>query len=347
MITFPNYLGIVANYKSAWVTVRDMNIVQAAPGIAFHRHSHDMTVSNVDVSFNYPAGIVTQATRATFTEVSGFRNTMQLAKVDYGGVGNTFTHVSARQNPAQGIKVTGNATSGTIIRDSSFTEGDRVPAWAATYSGQVQGIDIEQGAHGTTVLRNRITGMARGLMLYQVDASGRALSGTLVKYNYFADNLHAVVLWDGRVGADGSGSSMFKRNIYVHNGNALFALAGTTNKVFRRETVWRSYSADGTGRAAFLVQGSGTRIVIRDSIVAKSPTYAIRSTSGALVMVKYTDVYGYARAAAYGNVRWLAGIRHRNPRFLSATNGSANFMVLPSGSILRHASSTGGRIGAR
>ena len=346
-IVIPNYNGIIINSFSSWVTIRNLDVIHAAPGIALHLGSHDIVLDHVVTNFNYPAGIVSQALRASFNYVSGRRNTMQAIKLDNGAVDNVVDHLSARQNPAQGLKVTGANTSGTIVRYSDFSEGEAVPTWVATYSGEVQGLDLEQGAHNTTVIGNTFSGMARGLMLYQVDPSGTALADTVVRSNYFVDNLHAVVLWDGRGGADGSGTATFDHNVYYHNGNAVFAPVTTTNKLFHHETVYWTYSASGTGRAALLIQGGGTRVVLRDSIIDKSPTYALMATDGATLTVSYSDVHGYSKAASYGTVVLGGGIQGVDPGFVSTTPNTSGFLELAPTSALAAASSTGGSIGAK
>lgn len=346
-IVIPNYYGLTVNYLSSWVTIRDLQIMHAAPGIALHNGAHDITVSNVDLSYNYPAGIVSQAVDATLTYVTGRRNTMQLIKLQDGAIRTLIDHATARQHPAQGIKITGNTVAYTQIRSSKFIEGEAVPTWVATYSGEVQGIDIEEGAHDTTVAYNTITGMARGLMLYQLDSAGGPLNNTVVYGNFFSNNLHAVVLWDSRSGGDGSGNATFHHNTYYKNGNAIFAPVTTMNKAFHHETIYLTYEAAGTARAAVLLHGIGTKVTITDSIIAKSPVYAIYAIDGATASVSNTDVWGYATSAVYGSATWGGGNRNVDPAFLSTVVGTSSFLVLPSASPLRTASSTNWIIGSK
>ena len=346
-IAIPHYKGIVIGNDSSYVTVRDLRIVHAAGGLSFYTRSHHATVTDVELSYNYVLGIYSQGFYHTFTRVTGRRNSLQLVKLANGAHHNVLTSIDARQHPGQGIKITDPTTAYNEVRYSTFAEGERVPAWVS-YSSETQGIDIEQGSHHNLIASNTFRDMGRGLLLYQLDASGKALSGNRVERNLFASNNRAVYLWDGQAGGDGSGAVTFYRNTYVGNRNAIYSQTKTTNKTFKNETIYDSIGGPGTGyNSAIFIQGTGTRITLSNVVISRTAGYAVYAATGAAVSTTYTDVYGTGLGRSRGSVTWGAGSTTANPRFVSTSSTSTSFLFLDSTSPLYHAGSGGLTFGAR
>ena len=348
LISIPHYRGIIVNNDSGYVTIRDLRVVHAVQGIAFYTRTHHSAVTDVELSYNYVLGLYSQGFYNTFTRVTGRRNSLQLIKLESGAHHNILTSIDARQHPGMGVKITGATTAYNEVKYSTFAEGEKVPAWVASYSGEAQGIDIEQGSHHNLILGNTIRDMGRGLMLYQYDSSGGPLTGNRIERNFFDSNFRAVYLADSRSGGNGSGAVTFYRNTYSGNGNAIYAASKTTNKTFKNETIYNTVGGPGTGyNSAIFVQYSGTRISLSNVIISKSKGYAIYAAAGAAATTSYTDVYAAALGRSKGSVTWGSGSRTIDPRFLSTSMSSTSFLYIDSTSPLHGVGSGGLSLGSR
>ena len=347
LISIPQYMGIAVNNDSSYVTIRDLRIIHTAGAIAFYAGTHHGTVKDVELSYNFVLGLYSEGDDMAFTNVTGRRNGLQLVKLDRGAQRNVVTKAYAVEHPGQGVKITGATTSHHTIQYSTFS-GGAVPRWVASYGGETQGIDIEQGTHDNLILGNTIRGMGRGLMLYQYDSTGGPLKGNRIERNYFDDNYRAVVLWDGRSGADGTGSVSFYRNTYRRNGNAIYAPTFSKNKTFKNETIFDTVGGAGTGYdSAIYLLGSGTRVTLQNVIINTGKGYGVYAGSGAMTTATYTHVSSMARGRSKGSVTWSTGSTTRSPSFLSVDPASALFLTIDRSSPLYTAGSGGTPAGAR
>lgn len=348
LISVPHHMGIAVNNDSRYVTLRDLRIIHTAGAISFYAGTHHGTVRDVELSYNFVLGLYSEGDDMTFSGVTGKRNGLQLIKLDRGAERNVVSKASAVEHPGQGLKISGSTTAHNTVEYSTFSNGVGVPTWVASYGGETQGIDIEQGAHHNIIRSNTIRGMGRGLMLYQYDGSGKALTGNQIERNYFDSNYRGVVLWDGRSGADGSGSVTFYRNTYRNNGNAIYAPTPTRNKTFKNETIYNTVGGSGTGyHSAIYLLGSGTKITLVNVIVNKGKGYAVYAGSGASASATYSHVSGMALGRSKGSVSWSTGSTKTAPSFLSTDPASTSFLTIDSRSPLYGAGWGGNPAGAR
>ncbi len=348
LISVPHHMGIAVNNDSSYVTLRDLRIIHTAGAISFYAGTHHGTVQDVELSYNFVLGLYSEGDDMSFSGVSGKRNGLQLIKLDRGAVRNVVSKAYAVEHPGQGIKISGPTTGYNTVEYSTFTNGVGVPKWVASYGGETQGIDIEQGTHHNMIRSNTIRGMGRGLMLYQYDSSGKALTGNRIERNYFDSNYRGVVLWDGKSGADGSGAVTFYRNTYRHNGNAIYAPTPTKNKTFKNETIYDTVGGSGTGyHSAIYLLGSGTRITLQNVIFNKGKGYAVYAGSGASATATYSHASGMTLGRSKGSVSWSTGSSSKAPSFLSTNPSSTSFLTIDSGSPLYRAGSSGTPAGAR
>ena len=197
-VEIPSYSGILVASGSNYVQVLGFNVRHTTMGVGFTGSaSHDL-VQDVDASYNYTMGFFTASSYNTFRRVTGTRNTIQLIKLDNGADHNLVEDAVGTENMGQGIKLTGSGTQYNTVRNSIFRGGKDVPVNQGGYGGYVQGIDVEQGANHNAIDYNLIERNRRGLMLYQVNSSGGALTGNLIRFNTFSANDDGVVLWDGK-----------------------------------------------------------------------------------------------------------------------------------------------------
>jgi hypothetical protein len=347
-VEIPTYKGILIASGSSYVQVMGFRIRHTTMGVGFTGTSHHCLVQDVDASYNYTMGFFTGSSYHTFRRVTGTRNTIQLIKLDDGAHHNLVESAVGTENMGQGIKLSGANNYSNTVKWSTFQGGKDVPVVQGQYGGYVQGIDIEQGAHGNLIMSNRIERNRRGLMLYQVNSSGKALGGNAIRYNTFAGNDSAIVLWDGKFNStQGTGAVTFYRNIYVDNTKAVTSESYTSAKTFDHETFYRTGTAKTQGHSTFyLKKGS---VTVKNSILRGSAGYHFYAASGARITVSYTVYYGAGIATRNSSwtVRLLAGMKRLDPGFLSYTATSRDFLTIVSTSPAYRASSTGGPVGAR
>ena len=346
-IDIPNYKGLLVASGSAYVTIRGFRIRHTTMGVGFTGSSTHGTVEDVDASYNNPMGFFTAGSYHTFRQISGSRNTIQLVKLDNGANHNLIDGAVGIENLGQAIKLTGSRTSQNTIKNSTFSGGRDVPVLAGQYGGQIQGVDIEQGAHDNMIEHNSISNMRRGLMLYQVNSAGGPLNGNVVKYNFFDHNDVAVLIWDGKYSsAAGSGTVRFYRNTYTYNHKAVMTESRTSHKVFARETIYRTGTAKKVGHSAFYLK-AGT-ITVRNTIVWGTKGYAFYAKRGAIANVKYSTVQGaLGKRNSRSRVRFGAGVVRKAPGWLSVDQLSKDYLYLGRGSAAYYLSSTHGPVGAR
>ena len=344
-IEIPYYKGLLAGSGSAYVTFRGLNIRHANMAIGFTGDAHHMTAQSIDASYNYGMGFWTASDYNVFRSVSGKRNTIQLLKFDNGAQHNLVDGMTATENLGQGVKLTGAGTSYNTIRNSTFADGKNVPTAAGQYGGYTQGILLENGAHHNYIEDNTIRNMRRGLYLYQTASTSKALTGNLVKRNLFLDNSVGVFIWDSRSGGSSSGAMSFSRNVYAGNLYAIQSEGATSGKTFDHETIYDSRPASGLG--AVYLKGSGGKVTLKNSIVRTSTAYGLRGDSGSMLTVSYTTVYGAKSGVRSGNVSWGTSNRTSDPKFLSTSRSSSDFVRIGPTSPVYAAGSAKDPIGAR
>jgi hypothetical protein len=347
-VEIPSYSGILISSGSNYVQIMGFRIRHTTMGVGFTGSaSHDL-VQDVDASYNYTMGFFTASSYNTFRRVTGTRNTIQLLKLDNGADHNLVEDAVGIENMGQGVKLTGSGTQYNTIRDSIFRGGKDVPLNQGGYGGYVQGVDIEQGANHNTIIGNRIERNRRGLMLYQINASGGALTGNSVKYNTFVGNDAAVVLWDGKyTTTQGKGAVTFYRNVYVQNTKSVTSEAYTSAKVFDHETYVQTGTVKTQSHSTFyLKKGS---ITVRNSVIRGSAGYHFYAASGAKISVSYTTYWWVGIGTRNSSTRVIlgAGVRHVDPRFLSSDPLSASYLTIDSHSPAYKLGSSGGPVGAR
>lgn len=347
-IDIPTYAGLLIGTGSAYVTVQGFRIRHTTMGVGFTGNASHNTAQDIDASNNYAMGFWTGSSYNTFRRVTGSRNTIQLIKLDNGANHTLVEYATGTQNFGQGIKLTGASNAYNTVRNSTFTGGKDVPMAAAGYGGYVQGIDIEEGAHNNTIIGNTFSRNRRGLMLYQMSLSGKALSNNTIRYNTFTGNDTAVVIWDGKFSAaNGTGAVTFYRNTYAHNGVAVATEGSTANKTFDHETFYKSGTTKTVAASAFYLKAGS--VTLKNSIVSSSAGYAFYVKAGARLNVFYSTIYstglGVRNNSATTNLG--TGWRTTNPGFLSTAPTSPDFLFIGSASGVYKVSSSAGPIGAR
>jgi len=347
-IEIPTYKGILIASGSRYVQVMGFRIRHTTMGVGFTGTSQHCLVQEVDASYNYTMGFFTNSSYNTFRAVTGTRNTIQLIKLDDGAHHNLVEGVVGTENMGQGIKLSGANNYANTVKWSTFKGGKDVPVVQGQYGGYVQGIDIEQGSHGNLIMSNRIERNRRGLMLYQMNSSGKALTGNAIRYNTFVGNNDAVVLWDGKYNsAQGKGAVTFYRNTYVDNIKSVTSEAYTSGKTFDHETFYRTGTTKARSHSTFyLKKGS---VTVRNSIIRGSAGYHFYAASGAKIAVSYTTYWsvGIATRNSSLTVRFGTGVKHLDPGFLSYDSASRDYLTIGSTSPAYKAGSTGGPVGAR
>jgi hypothetical protein len=344
-IEIPYYKGLLTGTGSAYVTFRGLAIRHANMAIGFTGDAHHMTAQSIDASYNYGMGFWTASDYNVFRSVSGKRNTIQLLKFDNGAQHNLVDGMTATENLGQGVKLTGANTSYNTIRNSTFADGKNVPMAAGQYGGYTQGILLENGAHHNYIEDNTIRNMRRGLYLYQTASTSKSLTGNLVKRNLFLDNSVGVFIWDSRSGGSSSGAMSFSRNVYAGNLYAIQSEGATSGKTFDHETIYDSHPASGLG--AVYLKGSGGKVTLKNSIIRTSTAYGLRGDSGSMLTLSYSTVYDAKSGVRSGNVSWGTTNRTSDPKFLSTTRTSVDFVRIGSSSPVYAAGSAQDPIGAR
>ena len=153
---------------------------------------------------------------------------------------------------------------------------------------------------------NVIANNARGLMLYQITASGKPLKNNTITGNQFTGNRFAVLIWDGRLSASSStGHVTFSQNVYRGNVEAVGCDSVTSDKVFDHESIYNTGSAKTVDNSAFHLK-AGT-ITVTNSIISGVGGYAFYALRGAKVVVSATAVSGTGLGIQSGDVTWIHG----------------------------------------
>jgi hypothetical protein len=347
-IEVPYYKGILVSSGSAYVQVKGFRIRHTTMAVGFTGDSHHNLAQDIDASYNYTMGFWTGGDYHTFRRITGTRNTLQLVKLDNGAGHNLVEEAVATQSMGQGIKITGASTSYNTVRRSVFSGGKDVPVSHGQYGGYVQGIDIEQGAHHNSVYGNLIERNRRGLMLYQMNSSGKALTGNVIKSNTFTGNDVAVVLWDGKFNStQGSGIVTFSRNTYTRNRTGVMSEAWTTNKTFDHETFYATGTSKTVSHSSVYLKAG--YIVVKNSIFRSATGYHFYTKTGSKVKVYYSIVRYASLGARNSSTRvvWGSGIRNIEPGFLSTSATSPDYLYIGPSSAAYKLSSTKGPLGAR
>ena len=344
-VEIPMHKGILVGSGSAYVTIRGLAIRHTNMAVGFTGDAHHNTAQSVDASYNYGMGFWTQSHDNVFRNISGKRNTIQLVKLDSGATYNLIDGAVATENLGQGVKLTGAGTAYNTIRRSTFADGKNVPMAAGGYGGYVQGILIQDGAHHNYIDDNTFKNLRRGIYLYQTASTSKALSFNKVRRNLFLDDSVGVFIWDSRSGGASDGSTSFSYNVYAGNGYAIQSEGTTSGKTFVHETIFDSRPAAGLG--AVYLKGSGGSISIKDSIVRTSTAYGLRADSGSKLTVSYTTVSGAASGVRSGGVTWGATNLTTDPRFLSTSRASSDYLYIGPTSPVYAKDSAAGPMGAR
>jgi len=347
-IEIPSYTGLLVSSGSQYVQILGFRVRHTTMGVGFTGSSQHGLAQDVDASYNYTMGFFTASSYHTFRRVTGTRNTIQLIKLDNGAHHNLVESAVGTENMGQGIKLTGASTYSNTVKWSTFKGGKDVPLAQGGYGGNVQGIDIEQGAHHNLIMSNTIERNRRGLMLYQVNSSGKALTGNAIRYNTFVGNDNAVVLWDGKYNTtQGKGAITFYRNTYIDNLKSVTSESYTAGKAFVNETFYRTGTVKTQSHSTFYLK-KGT-ITVKNSIIRGSAGYHFYAASGSKITVSYTTYMwlGIATRNSSRTVVFGSGVRHVEPGFLSVDPSSADFLMLGPASAGYKLSSTGGPVGAR
>jgi hypothetical protein len=293
-------------------------------------------------------GFFTASSYNTFRRVTGMRNTIQLIKLDDGADHNLVEEAVATENMGQGIKLTGAGNQFNTVRNSIFRGGKDVPVVQGGYGGYVQGIDIEQGANNNAIIGNLIQRNRRGLLLYQINSSGKPLSGNQIRYNTFVGNDNAVVLWDGKYNTtQGKGAVTFYRNTYVANTKSVTSEAYTAAKLFANETFYRSGTVKTQSHSTFYIKKGS--ITVRNSVLRGSAGYHFYAAAGARISVTYSSYWlaGMGTRNSASTVVLGTGVKHLDPGFLSYDPLAPYYLMISSASPAYRIGSTGGPVGAR
>jgi hypothetical protein len=347
-VEIPHYTGLLVGTGSSYVTVQGFRVRHTLMGVGFTGNAHHNLAQDIDASYNNPMGFWTGSDYNTFRRITGTRNTIQLVKLDNGADHNLVEGAVGIENLGQGIKLTGRDCAYNTVRGSTFSGGNSIPMSAGGYGGYVQGIDIEEGAHDNLVQSNRIERNRRGLMLYQVTSGGGPLNGNVIKYNTFVGNDTAVTIWDGKFSStNGGGSVSFFRNTYDGNRIAVATEATTSRKTFNQETFFRTGSTKALSNSAFYLKAGSVKLV--NSILRSTAGYAFYAKAGAKLSVSYTTVYSSGLGVRNSSATTVLGTGYRavDPKFLSMTSSSPDFLYIGPSSPVFTKGSSGGPLGAR
>jgi parallel beta-helix repeat protein len=248
----------------------------------------------------------------------------------------------------QGIKLSGPGTQYNTVQHSTFSGGRDVPIVQSGYGGYTQGVDIEQGANHNTIMSNLIQRNRRGLMLYQLNSSGGALTGNAIRYNTFQGNDNGVVLWDGKfTTTQGKGSVVFYRNIYIDNIRSVTSEAYTSAKTFDHETFYRTGTQKTQAHSTFYIKKG--LVTVRSSIIRGSAGYHFYAASGSKIYVTYSTYAGAGMGTrnSSATVSLGTGVRSTEPGFLSTSASSPDYLTIGPGSAAYKLGSGGGPAGAR
>ena len=133
--------------------------------------------------------------------------------------------------------------------------------------------------------------------------------------------------------------------MYAGNLYAIQSEGATSGKTFDHETIYDSHPASGLG--AVYLKGSGGKVTLKNSIIRTSTAYGLRGDSGSMLTLSYSTVYGAASGVRSGNVSWGTTNRTSDPKFLSTSRSSADFVRIGSTSPVYAAGSANDPIGAR
>lgn len=347
-VEIPTYKGLLVASGSQYVEILGFRIRHTTMGVGFTGAAQHCLAQDVDASYNYSMGFFTNSSYNTFRRVTGTRNTIQLIKLDDGAHNNLVEAAVATENMGQGIKLTGANNYANTVKWSTFQGGRNVPVIQGQYGGYVQGVDIEQGAHGNLIMSNAIVQNRRGLMLYQMNSSGKPLAGNAIRYNLFAGNIDAVVLWDGKYSTtQGKGAVVFYRNTYANNVKSVTSESYTSAKTFDHETFYGSGTTKTASNSTFYIK-KGV-VTVRNSIIRSSAGYHFYAATGAKIYVSYTTYWraGIGTRNSSLTVSLGAGVKSLDPRFITYDPTSRDYLTINSTSPAYKASSTGGPVGAR
>ena len=362
-IEVPMYAGFYFTGKagSRYISVRGFVVRHTSMGITFHQGADHSSAYDNDAIGNQPMAFGTSGriTRSSWDPGVGnefLRNTasysaLQGFKVDAGSqdtviCGNTVTH-----NALQGIKVQSNSnssdprrTTGTEICHNTLAYQNTRRMGAARADEVPNGLTLTNGARGTKVHDNVIRGNKVGVQVNQ-GGRGSPIVNTVFTRNEVSGNAGAgLSLRDGvSAASSGMGSMTFSFNVYWNNEYGIRVYPGSTNKVFRHETV---YDNRKNGVLVGCTCGPRSEVDVQESLVTHNGRYGISIASGQTVRLRFVGL----SANKGGGVQGPASKYRLNSEpagYLSRDPGSSQFVRISSASYQYTAGPQATPIGAR
>lgn len=363
-IEVPTYMGFYFTgvAGSRYVSVRGFVVQHTSMGVTFHQGAdHSSAWDNTAVG-NTPMAFGTSG-RATgsgfdaavgnqFLRNSASYSTLQGFKVDAGSQDTVICNNTVSHNALQGIKVQGpnnssdhRATYGTeICRNTMASQNVRRPG-PDRADERPNGLTLTNGARGTNVHDNVIRGNTIGVQINQ-GGIGSPISNTIFKHNQVFGNTGAGLnLRDGVASAhSGTGLMTFSFNLYWDNQYGIRVNEGSTNKVFRHETVY-----DNRSSGIFIgcdCPSSRTEVDVQESLVSHNGGYGIRIAPAQTVRLKFVGTPSNKSGGVLGPATKYR-MNSRPAGYLSRTPGSSQFVRIASVSYQYTAGPSASPIGAR
>ena len=362
-IDVPTYVGFYFTGKagSRYISVRGFSVRHTWMGITFHQGADHSSAYDNDGVGNQPmafgtSGRVTSsgwdpASSNEFLRNTASYSTLQGFKVDAGSEDTVICRSTVTHNALQGIKVQSNnngsdprRTSGTEVCHNTLAYQNVRRPGANRVDERPNGLTLTNGARGTRVHDNEIYRNTVGVQINQ-GGKGSPIVNTVFTHNMVHDNAGpGLSLRDGVAAASsGTGSMTFSFNLYWNNEYGIRVHEGSTNKVFRHETVYDNR------RNGFLVGctcGPRSEVTVEESLVTHNGGYGIVVAPGQTVRLRFVGL----SANHGGNVQGPATKYRLNGKragYLSADPASNQFVQISTTSYQYTAGPSASPIGAR
>ncbi len=363
-IEVPTYMGFYFTgvAGSRYISVRGFVVQHTSMGITFHQGADRSSAWDNTAVGNTPMAFGTSG-RATgsgfdaavgneFLRNSASYSTLQGFKVDAGSQDTVICGNTVSRNALQGIKVQGpnnrsdpRRTYGTeVCRNTLASQNVRRPG-PNRANERPNGLTLTNGARGTNVHHNVIRGNTIGVQVNQ-GGIGSPIANTVFKRNLVFGNTGAGVnLRDGVASAhSGTGPMTFSFNLYWDNQYGIRVNEGSTNKVFRHETVYANRTA-----GIFIgcdCPSARAEVNLEESLVSHNGGYGIRIAPAQTVRLKYVGVPSNRSGGVLGPASKLK-MNNKPAGYLSREPGSSQFVRIATVSYQYTAGPSASPIGAR
>ena len=362
-IDVPVYMGFyfTGSAGARHISVRGFVVQHTSMGIQFHQGADYNSAYDNEAVGNIPMAFGTsgRATRSGFDPGTGnvfLRNTaswstLQGFKVDAGSQDTVICDNVVTHNALQGIKVQGpnngsdpRATSGTeVCRNVLALQNKRRPG-AGRVDERPNGLTLTNGARRSNVHDNVIRNNTVGVQVNQ-GGIGSPISYTTFKRNQVFGNAGpGLSLRDGVAAArSGTGPWTASFNVYWDNEYGIRMHEGSTNKVFRHETVYDNRVA---GILVGCTCGPRSEMDVQESLVTHNGGYGISIAAGQTVRLRYVGVGSNKSGGVHGSASKYK-LNTKSAGYLSRDPASSQFLQIATVSYQYTAGPNASPIGAR